>query len=224
VHYLFNETKTKSTIMKKRINFSSKMLQSLFVAGSMFLAVSCSENRTADSTNDGDMDGVERIGDADDLNNENTAVVIENDNDAKFLMDIAEMQLEEINLGRLAQERATAPHVKELGSMMVQDHTKTLSEIQALAQSKSVTIPSTLENDDIDGYDKIEDKTGNDFDKEYTDLMVKHHKDAIDKFEKIANDGEDSEIKAWATQKLPTLRNHLEHAEAAKEKSDNMES
>jgi putative membrane protein len=210
--------------MKKEINFSLKTLQTLFVAGSMFLVLSCSENRTTDSTDDADVDNIERLSNADNLNNENTAVVIENDKDSKFLMEVAEMQLEEIRLGKLAQERGAASHVKELGSMMVQDHTKTLTELQALAQSKSVSVPSNLDDDSIDGFDKVEDKTGNDFDKAYTDLMVKHHKDAIDLFEKASKDGEDSEIRTWASQKLPSLREHLQHAESAKEKSKNMDS
>lgn len=44
-----------------------------------------------------------------------TAVVIEEDHDIKFLMKAAEMQVEEINLGKLAQQKGTSPHVKEMG-------------------------------------------------------------------------------------------------------------
>jgi putative membrane protein len=216
--------------MKNLIISKSKLLLSLCIAGSMFLVVSCSENRTTNGTNDGTLgnddrsntgQGITGQGTANNQGNrDNTAIVVDNNSGQKFLMEASKMQHEEIALGRLAQQRGTSQHVKDLGNMMVQDHTKTLSEIQTLAQSQSITIPSTLENSSVDGYDKLSDKTGNDFDKSYTDLMVKHHKDAIDKFEKAAENTENSEVAAWARQKLPGLRTHLQHAETAKKRSD----
>src|SRR4051812_40051596 len=44
--------------------------------------------------------------------------------DAKFLVKAAEINLEEIQLGQLAQEKATLTDVKELGKMMEQSHKK----------------------------------------------------------------------------------------------------
>jgi len=70
-------------------------------------------------------------------------------------------------------------------------------------------------------YKKMNDKSASDFDKEYSEKMVKDHKNAVDLFEKAANDGNDSDIKAWASNTLPTLRKHLEHAEMCKKESDN---
>jgi putative membrane protein len=55
-------------------------------------------------------------------------------------------------------------------------------------------------------------------------MMVEHHEDAIELYEKAATDSEDATIRAYATEKLPGLKTHLQHAQAAKEKSDNMDS
>ena len=62
----------------------------------------------------------------------------------------------------------------------------------------------------------------NDFDKEYCDMMVKGHKDAIDMFEKAVNECEDSDIKSWASSMLPGLRTHLEHAMTCDDKMKKM--
>lgn len=150
-----------------------------------------------------------------------TAVVIEEDNDIRFLMAAAEMQLEEINLGKLAQQKGTSPHVKEMGKMMEADHSKSLEELKALAQANSVAIPTTLTEESQKAYDKLQEETGKDFDEDYTELMVEKHEDAIELFEKAAEDAESPEIKNWAMQKLPALRTHLDHAKASKEQSEN---
>ncbi|WP_194776370.1 DUF4142 domain-containing protein [Pararhodonellum marinum] len=200
--------------MKIHMNFKSILVYTLCLTGPLVLA-SCSENRATDSKEIAEQENINRA-----TPNDTTAVVIENDNDARFLMDAAEMQMEEISLGKLAQQKSNTPHVKELGKMMEEDHTKTLEELKVLAQSKSVAIPTTLTEDSRDALKKLEDKTGNDFDKAYSDMMVDHHEDAVDKFEKAASDAEDPQIKAWASEKLPGMKTHLRHAKDCKEKCD----
>lgn len=204
--------------MKNLIKLKSILPYTMCLAGTIIFATSCSENNRADSSDSkevAEQENIEKLAE-----NDETIVVIDNDNGAKFLMEVAEMQQEEISLGQLAQQKGTAAHVKELGKMMEMDHTKSLTELAALAQAKSVSIPTSITNDSKDAYDKLNEKTGNDFDKAYSDLMVEKHEDAIEKFEKASTDSEDAEVKAWATSKLPALRTHLDHAKACKEKSD----
>ncbi|GAA0878378.1 hypothetical protein GCM10009119_13460 [Algoriphagus jejuensis] len=154
---------------------------------------------------------------------ENEIVVLDNDGPTVFLMKVAEIQLEEVSLGKLAQQKGTSSHVKELGKMMEQDHSKSLLEVKALAQAKAVSIPSTVTDDSKDAYEKLNGKTGNDFDKDYSAMMVRHHEDAIDLFEKASSESEDAEVRAWATQKLPGLKTHLDHAKACKEECDKLD-
>lgn len=203
--------------MKTQINIKSILVHTICVAGTMFFASSCSENKTTDSMEVAEEENVSRL-----TNDDETIVVIDNDNGVKFLMAAAEMQLEEISLGKLAQQNGTTPHVKELGKMMEVDHTKTLAELNTLAQSKSVAIPATATEDSMETQKDLMEKEGNDFGKAYSDMMVEHHEDAIELFEKAATDSEDAEIKAWAAEKLPTMRTHLEHAKACKAECDKL--
>lgn len=209
--------------MKNLINFKSILVPSLGLAGVMLFATSCSENRTNDNATDSrevaEQENISRL-----THDDRTAIVVNNDNDTQFLMDAAEMQMEEISLAKLAQQKGSSPHVKELGRMMEEDHTKSLTEIQALAKSKSVAIPASVTEDSRDAYKDLNEKTGNDFGKAYTDMMVDHHEDAIELYEKAAADSDDAAIRAYATEKLPGMRTHLQKAQAAKEKSDNIKS
>lgn len=202
--------------MKNLINFKSIPIHSLGLAGLLLFATSCSENKTVDSREAAEKENIARL-----ATDDRTAVVIDNDSDAQFLMDAAEMQHKEIRLGQLAQQKGNAAHVKELGKMMEDDHSKAFSELQTLAQSKSIAVPTSATEDSMDTYGDLNDKTGNDFDKSYSDLMVEHHEDAIELYENAVSDSEDANIRAWASEKLPGLRTHLRHAEESRDKSEN---
>ncbi len=143
--------------------------------------------------------------------------------DAAFLVDAAEINLEEIKLGELAQERGTLQDVKDLGKMMVKEHTAAMNELKTLAKNKAITIPEVLTEDGQDAYDDLnEEKAGKDFDKDYCDMMVKGHKRAIRKFENASSNAQDADIRNWASSMLPGLRTHLDHSNMCKEKCKDM--
>jgi putative membrane protein len=181
----------------------------LFTAVILMIFVACNQQRpedtkdTAEDRNDAKFD-------------EN-----KNEKDAKFLVDAAEIDLMEIQLGQLASTKATAADVKDLGKMMEEQHSKSLDNLKALAAKKTVSLPTSITDDGQDHYKKLADKNGNDFDKEFCDMMVDGHKDAISKFEKASTESNDAEIKDWAAATLPTLRNHLDHALTCQEKVKN---
>lgn len=132
--------------------------------------------------------------------------------DAQFLVNAAEINLKEIQLGQLAQQNGQTLHVKELGKMMEDAHAQSQKDLIALAESKRITIPNTPSEDSNDTYTKLNDKSENDFDQAYTDKMVSAHKDAIDIFEEASKESNDPEIKNWAKTTLPELRKHLDQS------------
>lgn len=205
--------------MKNFIKIKSALIYFLCIAGTTVLLSSCSENKTRDSNEIAKEENVRKL-----AANDTTARVIKDDNDSRFLEKAAEIQMEMISLGQLAQQKGTSSHVKELGKMMVEDHTKSHNEIKALAQSKSVSIPTTITDNSRDFHNDLNEKTGNDFGKSYSKRMVDRLEDAIDSYENAAEDSEDPQVRAYASEKLTSLRAHLKHAEDCKEKCDNMKS
>src|SRR5688572_17073622 len=61
--------------------------------------------------------------------------------DRKFVMNAAQGNMAEVELGRLASERGASPRVKQFGQRMVDDHGKANGELMQLAQQKGVTPP-----------------------------------------------------------------------------------
>ena len=147
---------------------------------------------------------------------------MKNEADAQFLVNVAEINQEEISLGKLAQQKGSMADVKELGKMMVEAHTTAMADLSALAMSKSISLPEAKTDDVNDAYKEMNEKSGKKFDSAYCDKMVDGHKDAISKFEKASNNAVDPDIKAMAANMLPALHKHLEMAEACKKKCEAM--
>jgi len=139
------------------------------------------------------------------------------EDDSEFLVDAAEIDLAEIEIGKLAQQKSTNAGVKSLGKMLVDAHEKSAAELKALADSKNFSLPTSITEDGKEAYDKLNKETGTDFDKKFVDAAVDAHEKAIDKFKIAAENANDAEIKAWASKNVNTLREHLQHAKLLKE-------
>src|SRR5258708_37441768 len=62
-----------------------------------------------------------------------TAKAQATDDDKKFLTDASQGSYDEIQLGKLAQQKATNPDVKAFGSRMVTDHTHLNQQMKSYA-------------------------------------------------------------------------------------------
>lgn len=142
--------------------------------------------------------------------------------DAQFLVNVAEINLEQIQLGKLAQQRGKTAPIKELGKVMEAAHTKSLYELNALARNKMITIPISITDDAQEDYEDINKKSTNDFDKAYADMMVSKHRDAVDAFEEASKERNDADIKTWAAATLPDLQKHLDHSTVCQRRFDTM--
>jgi len=131
------------------------------------------------------------------------------DADREFMKKAASGGAAEVELGRLASERAVRPTVKEFGAKMVKDHGATNAELTTLARSKGVELPTGLSPEDQALRDRLSALQGADFDRTYMQEMVKDHTQDIAEFEKAAQTASDQDLKAWAAAKLPMLREHL---------------
>jgi putative membrane protein len=137
--------------------------------------------------------------------------------DKDFVVKAASGGMLEVELGKLAQTNASSADVKSFGKMMISDHTKANDELITVAKAKNITVPSVPGEDAQKHIDELKAKKGAEFDKAYVDLMVNDHKEDIDEFQKEADDGKDTEIKALAAKTLPTLKEHLQKIQAIKD-------
>jgi putative membrane protein len=137
----------------------------------------------------------------------------------KFMTTAAQGGMAEVQLGRLAAERGSVEAVKQFGQHMVMDHTKANQELMQLAQRKNFTLPQEVNSDQKSEADKLSKLSGADFDKEYVDYMLKDHEEDAKEFQEQANEGTDTDVKAFAAKTLPVIQSHLKMVQGIKGKS-----
>src|SRR5947209_17372406 len=134
--------------------------------------------------------------------------------DKHFVRKAAEGGLAEVELGKLAIQKASSDDVKKFGQRMVDDHTKANDQLKQLAQQKGVDLPSQPDAKDKATLDKLQKLSGEQFDKAYMQDMVKDHTKDVAEFQKESKSAKDPDIKNFASQTLPTLQDHLKEAKS----------
>lgn len=135
--------------------------------------------------------------------------------DQSFVTKASQGGAAEVRLGQLAQEKASNQKVKDFGKQMAADHAKAGDELEKIAQQKNMRAPSEMTAQDDALLKRLQGLSGPEFDKTYMSAMVKDHEEDIAEFQKEANSGTDSDVKAFASKTLPTLNEHLRMAKEA---------
>jgi len=135
--------------------------------------------------------------------------------DRTFMMKAAQGGMAEVKLGELAKQNGQNQAVKDFGQRMVDDHSKANDQLKSVAGQLNVTLPTDLDAKDKATYDRLSKLNGVAFDKAYIRDMVTDHKKDIAEFQREANSGSNSDVKNFASQTLPTLKEHLSLAEKA---------
>ena len=134
--------------------------------------------------------------------------------DQAFLKEAAEGGLAEVELGQLAVEKSSNEDVKKFAERMVEDHGKVNEDVKQLVAQKGVSLPSEPSAKQKANKERLSKLSGEEFDKAYMSDMLKDHRTDVAAFEQESDSGKDSDIKKFASQALPTLREHLKHAES----------
>ena len=132
--------------------------------------------------------------------------------DMKFVHDAAMGGMLQVQLGKIAQDKAQSQDVKDFGARMVTDHTGVNTALKQLADKKGIMVPDKLDAKHEKIVDKLSKLSGADFDKEYMKLMVKGHKSDVAAFKKASKDLKDPDLKDFAAKTLPAYEEHLKMA------------
>jgi len=134
--------------------------------------------------------------------------------DRKFIEEAAMGGIAEVELGKLAQIKASNDQVKQFGARMAEDHAKANDELKQLAQIKGFDVPAAPDKSHMREMDKLNKLSGAEFDKQYMSHMLSDHKKDVSEFKKVSESAKDSDVKAFAGKTLPTLQEHLKLAQS----------
>lgn len=147
--------------------------------------------------------------------NYNTNSISEEEN---FWTAAAEGGIAEVEMGKLAVQKAQNPEVKKFAQMMITDHTKANNELKGIAAKNKIKLPETYGPNQKTTIDELNRLTGADFDREYVQAMVDDHTADVALFEDQATDDSDPQAMAFAAKTLPVLKKHLDAIKAIQAK------
>jgi putative membrane protein len=195
-----------------------KLLSILFI-GCICAFAACNSGNNSNSVDSAQNINDSMLPDSNSMNNDTSAMSSTSSGpvsqqDADWAAKVANANMTEIELSKVAQTKAVNDRLKNFANMMVTDHTAAGDKLKQLAASKNITLPANLNNDSQKMLDNLNKKSGKDFDKAYTNDMLDGHKDAVDAFQKGSNDLQDADLKNFASQTLPTIQMHQDSIKA----------
>jgi len=133
-----------------------------------------------------------------------------------FVTKAAQSDMLEIQSSKLALTKSDSDKTKAFADRMIKDHTETSKELKTLVSGgkAKADVPAELDKAHKEKLDKlVKQSNGKDFTKDYNDMQVSAHKDAVSLFERYAKEGDNAGLKTFAAKTLPHLQEHLKMAQ-----------
>jgi putative membrane protein len=132
--------------------------------------------------------------------------------DQAFVQKAAKGNEAEIEMAKMAEDKAQSRDIKDYASMLERDHSDALDNLRDLAQKANVTLDTAPPAENASMSTKLNAASGTQFDREYITTMIEEHRKNIAEFERMQGSAT-GELKAFIDKTLPTMREHLAKAE-----------
>jgi putative membrane protein len=131
-----------------------------------------------------------------------------------FVSKVAVSDMFEIESSKMAQQKTRNSSIADFAKMMVSDHGKTSRQLMSLTGGlKGVEVPKAMDAEHKQKLDQLKKAAANQFDAQYKAAQIEGHEKAVALFESYSQSGDAAEIKKFAQDTLPKLREHLQHAQ-----------
>ncbi|UOR04636.1 DUF4142 domain-containing protein [Hymenobacter aerilatus] len=129
--------------------------------------------------------------------------------DEEFMKSAAHSDQNEIQLSKLVLEKGVTGMAKDHANQMVTDHTKSTTDLKAIAQKKNVTLPT-----DMDAAHKAIATTmgklsGKDLETQYMQQMVLDHQKTLNTMQAHDKMTQDADLKGFISKTSPVVQSHL---------------
>ena len=174
-------------------------------------------NGNMNSSMNSNMDMNSNMMDSNSMMNSNMSNMMSDDAnalDADFARMAAMGGMAEIRWAEVAQQRSTSKEVKKYASRMIKDHTKAGKNLQKVAAKKSMTLPTTMSDEQMQILSQLQQASGAEFDRMYLEMSgVQAHQKMAALFQNQASNGTDADFKSFASKTLPVVQMHLQMAQ-----------
>lgn len=125
-----------------------------------------------------------------------------------FLEKAASLSRQQIQLAQLAVSQSTGSDVRTYAQQVASDHRQISDSIEGLRRKKGVSAGSATDAVVTESHQRLAQKTGGDFDREFVRLAGELQASALTLFEEVMADAKDVDVRELAGTYLPVLREH----------------
>jgi putative membrane protein len=120
----------------------------------------------------------------------------------------------EIESSQAALKKSQNDSVKQFAQQMVDDHTKIGQDMKKVLQQANLQAPSpTLDQEHQQKIDKLQNASGAEFNKLYKQMQTQGHQQAVQLFTSYSQNGDNAQLREFASATLPMLKQHLQEIE-----------
>jgi putative membrane protein len=141
--------------------------------------------------------------------------------DAVFIKRAASMNMMEVELGRVAQQKATDQLIRNFGRTMEKDFENANQKLMGVSVKLGMAPPSKMLDKDRLTVNEYASKASADFDRDYLNFMLIQHNNKIEFFQKAQQEANSSELRQWINGMLTLLKEHAFYAYNVQQKLKN---
>ena len=121
----------------------------------------------------------------------------------------------EVDLSKVALDKAKDQSVKDFAQKMIDDHGAANAKLETLAGEQKLQVPAALDAKHKADLDALNSAAAP-VDDTYVKLQRDAHAEAVALFESYSHDGDNATLKTFAAQTLPTLKMHQQMVDGMK--------
>lgn len=132
--------------------------------------------------------------------------------DSRFIHEFTSDNMLEASLGKLAEQKAENPAVKQFGQRMDTDHNKLQNDWVNVATKNGLALRTGMGVHHRAKLNRLQKLSGKEFDKAYMTQSIRDHKDDIDYFQREGQAVHSAQVRDLVASTLPTLQDHFKQA------------
>ena len=143
--------------------------------------------------------------------------------DARLVALLHHVNEDEIAAGKLAQQKGQSADIKSYGKQLVDDHTKSDTDVKAAAKKAGITPSDSaltahdreMMRTDKNKMDQLKKMSGAEFDKTFAQVLARDHDHMLSMLRDHKDDLKSPELKQLVDNTIPVLEQHKDMAEKA---------
>jgi putative membrane protein len=129
--------------------------------------------------------------------------------EAQFMVNAAEFDLQQICLFKLAQENSIIPKTQTAGKILEKEYTELYSVLKDRGIKKQITVPSEMSTPKKKICTALSYEIAEDFEEKFYILVIKDHRDAIESNERSLLNINDPDLITFINKRTANIKKNL---------------